>query len=223
MGINDIFFQAAQELLGTDRTLDADGNKSNMRDLLSEVAAAVETEDARVASEEPPPYAEEQTAAPKVADAIPLPLSLAPPRRKTIIAEDALIHGSVEAKGGIELYGEVRGNLSSQEKILISGSLVGDSASQSMEMLHGSMQGNVSAKGLLQIDDASVLLGAVQAGELQLDGKIKGNLLISEIVRLGEHAVVLGNIAAQQLTVEDGAALQGELRIAARNISEAFQ
>lgn len=228
MSWKDNLYRAAKELIGESGDQAPEETPQRMRDLIGELSDVVRQdgdgeapfdgrEDAR---EDGGPEASSE---PEAGEAIPMMASLAPPRRKTVIAEDAVVRGDIETAGGVELYGDMQGELKSEEDILISGKLIGDSTSRSMSMAGGRMRGDVVAVDTARIDEDSILLGAIKATELILGGKVRGNLDIRESVVLAEHAVVLGNITARGLSVAPGAAIQGELRIAAQDINAAFQ
>lgn len=221
MGLKENFRQAARELLLGDAPSEGRGGEpGKMKDMIEELeseAAGTQTSGPVEKKEAP---AEDD--GPAHGEAIPLMPSLAAPRRRTVIAEGTVIHGPVEAKGGVEVYGEVQGDLASEEDVQICGKLVGDSRSRNIDMCSGHMQGNIMAASKAQLDEDSVLVGDVQASELCLRGKIKGDLSIVEVVTLEEHAVVLGNITAQRLSIAEGAALHGQVKIASRDVDALF-
>lgn len=233
MGWKENLFQAVHELIGTgtDEPVDGlEGNRRPMKDLMTELESSGAAVNCGDAVSEGPTVAEDVASPPPPVDvepgndeAIPMPPSLAAPRRKTVIAEGTVVRGPIEAAGGVELYGEMQGDLTSAEEILLSGKLIGASTSRSMEMCSGRMRGDVTAAGLVQIDEESILLGDVKAAEVHLGGKIRGDLDIQNVVTLDRRAVILGNITAHGLSVAEGASLQGELRIAARDITAEFQ
>ena len=216
-----------QELAGIETDEDEQAvNRQPMKDLLAELegrAADDSTQGDAIQEDGADSGAREFSDVPENDSVIAMPAGLAAPRRKTIIAEGTIVRGPIEAAGGVELYGEMQGTLSSVEEIMVSGKLTGDSSSRAMEMRSGRIKGDVTAVGRVQIDEASILLGNVKADEVQLGGKIRGDLDVQRLVALEQHAVVLGSITAQSLSVAEGAAMQGELRIAAHDINAAFQ
>lgn len=232
MSWRDNLRQAARQIVGTGEP-EAPQPMKDLLDKQSEaepVGDGVEPDSALEGGEFGAEFPEQGTGSPftpppepERIEVIPLMASLSPPRRKTVIAEDTVARGPIEAKGGVEIYGEMLGDLTSEDDILISGRMIGGTTSRRLEMSGGKMQGDVVAADDVQIDEDSILLGDVKAGSLRLQGRIRGGLTIASTVAMTENAVVLGDITAQGISVAEGAAIQGQLRIAVKDIGAAFE
>ncbi|NCB62539.1 MAG: polymer-forming cytoskeletal protein [Clostridia bacterium] len=158
------------------------------------------------------------------APSAPAPRSFDPeggPRR-TVIAEGTVIRGSVRTTVGVELHGEVYGDIVSKEDLVLSGKLEGNAGGRDIELCGGRIKGNIQSSGRVRIDSNSVVIGNIQAGTLLLNGRVKGDLEIKESVALDVHAAVAGNVTAGKLSIAEGAMLQGEVRISSADLGKLF-
>jgi cytoskeletal protein CcmA (bactofilin family) len=80
--------------------------------------------------------------------------------------------------------------------------------------IDGQLKGDVKCDKKLVTGESSVLEGKVWAAEAVFMGKITGEIIVSGSVQLTATAVVHGKLSAGSLSVEEGAQLQGEFRIA---------
>ena len=71
----------------------------------------------------------------------------------------------------------------------------------------------LATSGDVLVDERGHLVAAVKAGNLVVNGRVQGNVRVGGCVRLGRTATLIGDIQAPQLRVDDGAVLQGFLRI----------
>lgn len=133
----------------------------------------------------------------------------------TVIAEGAVIHGSIRASGGVELYGQVYGDIMAKEGVILAGRLEGNAAGRDIALTGGHVRGNLVAAGRMRVTSGAMILGNIQAAALHLNGSVKGNLEVKDSTVLDTKAVVAGNVTTGRLSIAEGAMLQGEVRTAA--------
>lgn len=80
--------------------------------------------------------------------------------------------------------------------------------------IDGELKGDVKCDKKLVTGETSVLEGKVWAADAVFMGKIIGDVVVSGSVQLTATAVIKGKLSARSLSVEEGAQLHGEFKIA---------
>lgn len=130
-----------------------------------------------------------------------------------VVSKDTVITGDIKSDGSIEMYGTVTGSIHTTGKVKINGKMMNDVQGSDVDLLESTVRGNISASGTITVDSGSVIVGDIKCGDLVFGGKLKGNIHVMGNVSCKSSAVVLGDIASTTLTVENGASLQGNVRI----------
>lgn len=131
----------------------------------------------------------------------------------TTIARGTVIIGEINAEGDIELLGSVKGKIASQGDIKANGRVVGDLIGKDIELVACAVQGNITASGLVTVDEDSVVIGDVKGENFCLDGKIKGNVSVGNEARFQPKAILAGNVTTASIAMSQGAKIQGEVNI----------
>lgn len=131
----------------------------------------------------------------------------------TTISKGTVIKGDIISDGDIELCGSLNGNIKTKGNLRVSGGLVGDASAKEMTLLTCEVRGNMTCATELTVDDASVLYGNVQAESIVLNGKIRGNIKVRKGAVLQDSAVLWGNLEAGSISIDQGAKLEGEVKI----------
>ncbi len=131
----------------------------------------------------------------------------------TTISKGTVIKGDIISDGDIELCGSLNGNIQTKGNLRVSGGLVGDASAREMTLLTCEVRGNMTCATELTVDDASVLYGNVQAESIVLNGKIRGNIKVRKGAVLQDSAVLWGNLEAGSISIDQGAKLEGEVKI----------
>ena len=131
----------------------------------------------------------------------------------TTISKGTVIKGDIISDGDIELCGNLNGNVKTKGSLRVSGGLVGDATAKEMTFLTCEVRGNMTCTTEVTIDDASVLYGNVQAESIVLNGKIRGNIKVRKGAVLQDNAVLWGNLEAGSISIDQGAKLEGEVKI----------
>lgn len=131
----------------------------------------------------------------------------------TTISKGTVIKGDIISDGDIELCGNLNGSVKTKGSLRVSGGLVGDATAKDMTFLNCEVRGNMICATEVTIDDASVLYGNVQAESIVLNGKIRGNIKVRKSAVLQDSAVLWGNLEAGSISIDQGAKLEGEVKI----------
>lgn len=142
-------------------------------------------------------------------------------KTETYISPTTKITGSINSENSIILDGKINGNLSSASDLHITGTIIGDVSGQDIVIMGGRIKGDIFAKGDIKTDTETVIVGDVNAQNIDFNGKCKGNFIIDEIVTLRSESLVAGNIRSMTVGMETGAAVRGEIQSASeRSIDE---
>ncbi|MEG1931002.1 MAG: polymer-forming cytoskeletal protein [Anaerovorax sp.] len=131
----------------------------------------------------------------------------------TTISKTMVIVGDVKSSDNLQVLGLVRGPIETTKELVIKGKVLGDIRGKNVILKNCAVQGNVFAENHLIIDEGSILLGSIYAGDLIAAGKVKGNIVVKDLAKLGEVALVNGDITAERITMEQGAKLNGKVTI----------
>ena len=89
----------------------------------------------------------------------------------------------------------------------------GDLSFDSAAKVQGRIEGSIKSKGLVLIADGSTCKASVSAGEVAVEGHVEGNVSASERVEIKKSGRITGDIVAARMTMADGAAIEGNVRI----------
>lgn len=129
------------------------------------------------------------------------------------ISKGTAIRGDIISDRDIELCGNLNGSVKTKGSLRITGSLIGDASAKEMTLLTSEVRGNMTCATEITIDDASVVYGNVQADSIILNGKIRGNIKVKKGAILQDNAVLWGNLEAGSISIDQGAKLEGEIKI----------
>ncbi len=89
----------------------------------------------------------------------------------------------------------------------------GDFASEGDVVIEGQVNGSLSTSGRLTVGNDAVIKANVKASEAHIAGTIEGNTTVEHALELSASARILGDIVAQTISVESGAAIEGNMNI----------
>ncbi len=78
--------------------------------------------------------------------------------------------------------------------------------------IDGIFEGKVQSKGRVVIGESAVIKGDIVCNDIDLWGKVDGNLYVRDTLALKEGCVVNGNLHIKKLSVELGAAFNGNCK-----------
>jgi cytoskeletal protein CcmA (bactofilin family) len=91
--------------------------------------------------------------------------------------------------------------------------ITGDIRVTSDFRLAGIIDGHVVAEGKCIVASTSTVKGNIQAPEADIAGTVNGHLAIGQRLTLRKTAVISGNISTKVLLVEEGARIDGTLKM----------
>ena len=137
----------------------------------------------------------------------------APRHQTTILAEGSTFEGTLHAKGDVDLACTFCGDILSEGKVTMRTSLVGNVTGNSVELVDCKVQGNIQVATLLKISSRSVVTGDIKTQDLLCSGEIAGNIEARGHVILSSSARLKGDLTAATLTIEQGAVIEGNLKV----------
>ncbi|OLN24837.1 hypothetical protein DVDV_3863 [Desulfovibrio sp. DV] len=84
---------------------------------------------------------------------------------------------------------------------------------QGVVRIDGGVFGDIISDGVLVLGEEGLVEGSIQVGELITSGRIVGDVTASRRVILNKSANHRGNITSPSVVIEDGAVLNGQLRM----------
>ena len=102
-----------------------------------------------------------------------------------------------------------------QERVrtVVSGTIRGKLIYQEPVRVEGRISGELSSTDLVVIAEGASLQGRVRTPRLLVLGEFEGDVVGAKTVVLGARARVRANIRAESLVVEEGARLDGDVRV----------
>jgi cytoskeletal protein CcmA (bactofilin family) len=92
-------------------------------------------------------------------------------------------------------------------------SLVGTLTVDGDVRIEGTLDGEVSATGEITVHSTGTARAQISARDIVVNGAVEGNAVARELVTLGESASFAGEVRAARLRVDDGATVNGAIRM----------
>lgn len=131
----------------------------------------------------------------------------------TMISKETEINGSITSRTNISVDGAVKGNIKSEANVKITGSVEGDIIGKSIEIYEGNIIGNITSKTSVIVSDKSVIKGDVICNKFDMNGNMNGNAQVNTTATLGKDAVIHGNLTSQNLSIQEGAIVNGTIKV----------
>lgn len=131
----------------------------------------------------------------------------------TTISKSTVINGNIETDGDLLIHGHVKGDILCNANLSIYGIVEGTISCSNAYLDNAIVVGDIGCGGNMQITESSTIDGNVEAYELLNGGRIKGNAMVSESVRFLSTSAIVGDVNANDIEVERGAVIQGNIVI----------
>lgn len=96
---------------------------------------------------------------------------------------------------------------------LVSGTkLTGDLVVNSSLRVDGEVEGNIQCNGKLVLGKEGLIVGNVNATEVEVDGTVEGQIDAEILLTLHKTASIKGDIATGRIVIEDGAQIEGNIQ-----------
>ena len=103
---------------------------------------------------------------------------------------------------------------SDQETVIARGVRVeGEFKSQGNVIIEGELSGTLHCGGHLMVGPEALIKATIQTGDATISGKVMGDITANRRLELKPTAQVSGNITAEQIAIDVGAALEGNVKV----------
>lgn len=129
----------------------------------------------------------------------------------TCIGSSAIVQSGIVSEQNVQVDGVCKGGIKTERNVFISGKVDGDVTGQNVFVYGGAVQGNIVAEEKVILNTKAIIIGNLEAENVEAGGKIKGNIQAENGVYLKSEAVVHGNIKAQVIHTLKGAIINGQV------------
>ena len=84
-------------------------------------------------------------------------------------------------------------------------------------LIRGKLSGNISARGLLVVDEEAVVEANIHASRVVIRGSVKGDVTASEKVEVTITGKLAGNVTAPEIFMETGCVFNGRCTMTGKN------
>lgn len=126
-----------------------------------------------------------------------------------VIPKGTVITGNIEIEGKLEMHGTVNGDINSNDYVNICGDIKGNIKANDICTKDSFIEGSITCASSASVQENTVILGDIEAQELNVDGAIQGKIDVKGMVTLGDKAIVDSDIKAKSIQVSNGAAING--------------
>jgi cytoskeletal protein CcmA (bactofilin family) len=84
-------------------------------------------------------------------------------------------------------------------------------------LIRGKVSGEISARGLLVVDEDAVVNANINASQVIIRGAVKGNVNAAEKVELTITGKLIGNVTAPEIFMETGCTFNGQCTMTEKN------
>ncbi len=148
----------------------------------------------------------------KVEKAVP-EIQRVPKYQATVLAAGSVFEGTLRAKGDVDLACEFKGDIFAEGDVIIRTSLDGNVTGRCVELISCTLKGDMKADSQIKIHQGSAVQGNISTKNLVCSGQINGDVVASGHVVLEGSAKLTGNLTAVTLSMEEGAMIEGNLKV----------
>ena len=135
-------------------------------------------------------------------------------KKPSIISNDTVIQGNLNADNDIEVYGQIVGNIVTTGMIKVDGgTITGDIKANKIFIKESIINGNLDSDGVIDAINNSKIVGTVTGVDIVMNCQCKGNIYASERLRLLESSVIKGDIQTKIIKIEEGSSVDGKLKM----------
>ncbi|NCC54591.1 MAG: polymer-forming cytoskeletal protein [Erysipelotrichia bacterium] len=134
----------------------------------------------------------------------------------SLIAKDVIVNGDISAKGNLDVYGVIDGNVKCDHFLRVNGVIKGD-VNASKVLLSQDLTGNIECEKNCEILENAVIHGNIKAENVHIKGKVIGNVCAVGKVILSNNALLEGDCNSAKIVIEEGAVVKGNMQIMLMN------
>ena len=136
-----------------------------------------------------------------------------PKYQTTVLAAGSVFEGTLRATGNVDLACEFKWDIFAEGDVVMRTSLDGNVEGKRVELISCAIHGDIKAGAQVRVDRGSSVKGNVTTKDLTCSGKVEGDIIASGHVVLESDAVLAGNLTAATLSIDEGAAIEGSLKV----------
>lgn len=127
----------------------------------------------------------------------------------SVITRGMKIYGDIISDQGLEIMGQVTGNIRISGPLIISGVVNGDMESGNVTGSNAKVTGNIKSSGDVNIGSETVVIGNISGRSAHISGAVKGDIDAKGEVVLESSAIVKGDIRSRSVGIRTGAVIEG--------------
>ena len=132
----------------------------------------------------------------------------------TIISSETVLQGNVNGSNDLEVCGQIIGDITVEGMVkVLSGAVTGNIKATKIFIKDSIIDGNIDSDSMIDIIGKSEIKGNIKGGDIVINGRCKGNIVASEHLKLLERAMIRGDLQTKLIRIEDGAILEGYLKM----------
>ena len=132
----------------------------------------------------------------------------------TIISSETVLQGNVNGSNDLEVCGQIIGDITVEGMVkVLSGAVTGNIKATKIFIKDSIIDGNIDSDSMIDIIGKSEIKGNIKGGDIVIKGRCKGNIVASEHLKLLERAMIRGDLQTKLIRIEDGAILEGYLKM----------
>lgn len=131
----------------------------------------------------------------------------------TIITDDLVITGDIITNAPLQFAGTIHGNIKSSNQVHIEGNVQGNIEASTAQIISSQVVGSIKCDGNVVVSENSAIQGDIHTASLLVDGTVNGSIYSTEKVKINGNAEIYGNVSAATISIEEGAVVQGNVKI----------
>ena len=132
----------------------------------------------------------------------------------TIISSETVLQGNVNGSNDLEVCGQIIGDITVEGMVkVLRGAVTGNIKATKIFIKDSIIDGNIDSDSMIDIIGKSEIKGNIKGGDIVINGRCKGNIVASEHLKLLERAMIRGDLQTKLIRIEDGAILEGYLKM----------
>lgn len=131
----------------------------------------------------------------------------------TVITDDLIITGDIITNAPLQFAGTIHGNIKSSNQVHITGNVDGNIQASTAQIVSSKVKGSITCDGNVVISGNSEVEGNIHNTSISIDGVVKGSIYSKEKVVINTNAEIYGNVSASTIAIEEGAIVQGNVKI----------
>jgi cytoskeletal protein CcmA (bactofilin family) len=101
--------------------------------------------------------------------------------------------------------------------------IVGTIAGQGAYIFSGTIEGECDIEGPLTLSEGGRWKGTMKATDIIVGGTVEGDVVAQQRIEIAATARVTGSLRGKSIAVEEGAAIDGEIKVASGEAPVTFQ